>query len=210
MSIEKTFTDSIAVSTKEGDGIYVGNKYGWRDITGQVNVRGVGANDPDWTQIGSGPMYAYKFALNDQCWFVYHVPHDIAVNPVRPIHFHVHWIPDGTNAQPVKWEWTYVYALGFDQAAFDMNLANSPLVNAGTITAETNGPGIAFQHIITETEGVTLPNLTEPDGLIYCRIRRVANGGTDNADGIFMLTSDIHYQSTNMATPGKEPWFYIG
>jgi hypothetical protein len=62
--------------------------------------------------------------------------------------------------------------------------------------------------MVTETAGVTISGLTEPDGLIICRIRRVTNGGTDNADNIYLLTADLHYLSNSQATPGKAPNFY--
>lgn len=175
-----------------------GESIGWRDLTADVIVKGLGANNPTWAQIDSGPLFAYKFALEDECWMVYHVPHDIL--PSADIHFHTHWIPDGTNVNPVKWQFTYMYALGHNQAAF---------TPAGTVeTAESAGPGVAWQHMITETTAVTIPTLTEPDGLIYVHVERIANGATDNTDNIFLLTADIHYQSTNLSTLGKAPDFY--
>ena len=193
---------------KSGTGIKYGDRdsttaYGWADITGQVLVKGVGVADPTWAQIASGPFYAYKFAVNDNCWFCYHVPHDIV--PGTDIHFHVHWIHDGTGSnptEPVKWEFTYAYALGFNQAAFDMDTGT-------TINAETTPAATAYQHYVTETAAVSIATLTEPDGLIYCSIKRITNGGTENDAGVFMLTSDVHYQSPGLlSTPGKAPGFY--
>jgi len=84
--------------------------FGWRDITGQVLVRGVAATDPDWAQIGTSDFYAYKFAVGDFVWFIFHVPHDIV--PGAEIHFHAHWISDGTSTDAVTWEWKYMYAKG--------------------------------------------------------------------------------------------------
>lgn len=131
-------------------------------------------------------------------WFEYHIPHDIV--PLSPIHLHAHWLPDGTNTQPVRWEFTYMFAKGFAQEAFDP---------AGEVVlAEEAPPGVAYTHMVTESAAITLPTLTEPDGMIYVRVRRVTNGATDNTDNIFLLTADAHYQSTNMATEGKAPSFY--
>jgi len=175
-----------------------GDNFGWRDITGEVLTRGVGATDPAWAQIGSGPFSAYQFALNDVCWMSYHVPHDIVPNSV--IHFHAHWLPDGTNAQPVKWQWDYTYARGFNQEAFD--------AAGDQITAEEAAGGVAYQHMVTETLGVKLDTLNEPDGIIYVKLTRIANGATDNTDAIFLLTADVHYQSTDQSTFGKAPNFY--
>jgi hypothetical protein len=190
-----------------GDGIKVGpagpGSTGWKDITANVIVRGAGATDPNWSQIGATAFYGYKFALNDKCWMIFHVPHDIL--PSSDIHLHAHWLPDGTNANTVKWQWQYAYAKGFGQEAFDLaSLAD----DAGTITAEEAGPGTAYTHMVTETAAITLTDLTEPDGLITTCITRITNGGTDNTDGIFLLTADVHYQSTGIPTIGKAPNFY--
>ena len=174
-----------------------GRETGWRDITGAVLTRGVGATDPDWAQLGAGPFYAYRFALNDVMWMSYHVPHDFVPN--TEVHFHTHWIPDGTDANTVKWQFDYMYAKGFDQEAFNVTGANT--------TAEEAGPGVQWQHMVTESAGVDL-TITEPDGIIYMKMTRLTNGGTDNTDDIFVLTSDVHYQSDRMATRGKAPPFY--
>jgi hypothetical protein len=175
---------------------------GWRDITSSVVVRGTGASDPTWAQIGAtGPFRGYKFAVGDECWMAFHIPHDIVPN--TDIYFHTHWIPDGTDTNSVKWQFTFAYARGFDQDAFDMD--------AGTVvTSEQAGPGVAYQHMVTESTATTVANLDEPDGMIYCHIERVTNGGTDNTDDIFLLTADIHYESTSHATLGKAPNFYTG
>ena len=176
------------------------DQFGWRDITGEVLTRGVGATDPAWTQIGAGPFSAYAFAVNDVCWMAYHIPHDIVPN--TDIHLHTHWLTDGTETAIVKWEYTYTYAKGFNQSAFN--------VTGTTVTAEEAASGTAYQHMVTETAAISIDGLSEPDGIVYVRIRRVTNGATDNTDTIFMLTSDVHYQSTDQSTYGKSPNFYAG
>lgn len=172
--------------------------FGWRDITGEIVTRGVGATDPSWTQIGSSSFYAYAFAVNDVCWINYHVPHDIVPNGL--IHFHTHWLTDGTDTAVVKWQFEYTHAKGFDQEAF--------VVAGTTVTAEEAGSGVAYQHMVTETTGQQVTGLTEPDGIIQCKITRLTNGAVDNTDNIYLLTADVHYQSTNRATYNKAPDFY--
>jgi hypothetical protein len=206
--------DALALPPEQGKGIRFGTfergdnaRFGWRDITSEISVRGTGSTDPDWARIGStGPFYAYKFAVNDVCWMAFHIPHDIL--PGSAIHFHAHWTSDGTNAAVVKWQWQYAYAKGFNQSVFDVDLAESPQTNAGTITAQEAASGVAYRHMVTESIAVTLPGLTEPDGIVYCAIKRITNGAVNNTDGIFLLTSDIHYQTTNVATINKAPDFY--
>lgn len=134
---------------------------------------------------------------------VFHIPHDIV--PSSDIHLHAHWISNGTNTNTVKWEFEYAFAKGFDQANFDLSALTT---QAGTITAEQAGSGSAYRHMVTETAAITLSALTEPDGMIMVHITRITNGGTNNTDDIFLLTADVHYQSTNLATTGKAPNFY--
>lgn len=174
------------------------NNFGWNDILGQIDTR-IGGTNPTWSQIGAGPFYAYAFALNDECFVQYHIPHDIV--PGSDIHLHCHWLSSGTSTNTVKWEWYYSFAKGFNQAAFN---------TTGTqITAEQAGSGTAYQHMVTETTGITIAALTEPDGFLMTRMRRVTNGGADNADTIYVLTADVHYQSTGISsTANKSPGFY--
>ena len=114
-------------------------------------------------------------------------------------------MPSGTDANSVKWQFDWTYSKGFDQGAFD--------VAAGNVTTaeEAVSTPTAYQHMVTESPAVTITGLDEPDGIIYCNITRVTNGATDNADSIWMLTSDVHYRSTNSATLGKNPnpGFYV-
>jgi hypothetical protein len=170
----------------------------WRDITGQILTRGVPATDPTWTVVDGGPFSAWAFSVGDTVWISYHIPHDIV--PSTDIHFHTHWMPDGTDTNNVKWEYTYTYAKGFDQEAFN---------TTGTaVTSEEAGPGTAWQHMVTESAAVTISGLTEPDGIIYVRLKRDTPTGGANSDTIFVLTADIHYRSTNYGTLGKAPDFY--
>lgn len=208
------FSDDIVIPNDSGKGIKVGKirefqAFGWRDITAPITVRGVAATDPSWSRIGSTNFWAYKFGLGDYVWQPFHVPHDIV--PGSAIHFHAHWIPGTAGAgEYVTWQFDYMYAKGFNQQAFDPALSNSPLVNEGTVTA-TEAVGPQYQHMVTETDAVSIPDLTEPDGIIYVRVGRISNTTSplnEYSGDVFLLTADIHYQSTNMATVGKAPDFY--
>ena len=170
---------------------------GWRDITSEIKSRGVGPTDPGWAQINATPFYAYSFAINDQVWMPFHIPHDYKKG--TDIYLHAHWLPDGTDANSVKWQFTWSYAHGHNQAAFDLT---------GTvITAEQTVGGTQYQHYVTETIAITVPDM-EPDGILQVNIVRITNGATDNADGIFLLTCDVHYESDNRGTLNRAPDFY--
>lgn len=202
-STRHRFSDDLILNNESGKGIRLGDPtlydFGWRDITGPIEVRGVAATDPSWGQVGSGPFYAYNFGIDDIVWMNFHIPHDIV--PSSDIYLHAHWLPDGTDVNTVKWQFTYAYAKGFNQENFDMDTGT-------VITAEEAGPGVAYRHMVTETAAITIPTLTEPDGLLYVQVKRITNGGSENTDNIFMITSDVHYQSTNLTTKNKAPDFY--
>ena len=172
------------------------NDPGWRDITSEIKARGTGPTDPNWAQINATAFWAYQFSLNDTVWMSFHIPHDYIKG--TDVYFHTHWIPDGTNANSVVWEFTYAYAHGHNQAAFNL---------AGTVITATQAvSGTQYQHYVTETNAVTIA--MEPDGIIEIQVRRITNGGTNNTDGIFLLTADIHYESNNSATLNRAPDFY--
>ena len=197
-----TVTDNLVLPKTSGKGIQVDTTtptFGWRDILGTINTRGIGATDPDWGVIAGGVMSAYKFSLNDVCWISYHIPHDYV--PGTSWHSHVHWLPDGTNTAAVKWQMEWMYAKGHNQGAFN--------VGSITTTSASDTPGgTAYQHYVTESTANSSTNI-EPDGIIYMKISRVTNGtGTDNTDGIFVLQCDLHYQSTNIGTKAKAYPFY--
>ena len=192
-----TVNNDLKMSGTTGEGIKLPSTFGYHDIMGEIEVRGVGSNDPTWAQVGATAFYAYKFAVGDELWINYHVPHDYV--PGTDIYIHTHWFPDGTNTAEVKWQYTYTYAKGHNQAAYDF---------AGTtVTAAEAPPGTQYQHMVTESSAITISGL-EVDGMIKVHIKRIANGGTDNTDGIFVDTCDVHYQSTGLPTQNRAPDFY--
>lgn len=184
-----------------GDAIKFGDTttstYGYHDIIGYIEVRGVAATDPDWSQIDATPFYGYKFAIGDKVFMMFHIPHDYV--PGTDIYLHTHWIPNGTDTNSVKWQYTYSFAKGHNQAAFNLT--------GTTVTAEQAGPGTQYQHMVTETSAITISGL-EVDGLLTVVVERITNGGTDNTDDIFMFTSDVHYQSSGLPTANRAPNFY--
>lgn len=170
----------------------------YRDILGQISVRGVGASDPAWSIIGATTFSAYKFSVGDEIWISFHLPHDYILG--SGIFFHAHWVPDGTNTNSVKWQFTYSYAKGHNQGAFG-------LASPTTVTAEQVVGGTPYQHYVTETAEIT-DDTFEPDGIINVHVSRITNGATDNTDGVFLFTTDVHYQSNNLGTINRAPNFY--
>lgn len=175
-----------------------GHQYGWHDMLGEVRVRGVPATDPTWAIISGSVFSGYKFSVNDTVWIPFHVPHDYV--PGTDIYIHTHWLQDGTDTNTVKWEYSLAYASGYGRGNF-------PLASPIVVTSELAASGIAHDHMISESIGITVPGM-EVDGFIKVRLRRVTNGGTDNADSIFVDTADIHYLSNSRPTKNRNYNFY--
>lgn len=187
------------VGSGEGDkfGTETSSDWGWSDVTGDISVRGVAATDPTWTQISTGPLYAFAFDVADYVWIQYLMPHNIV--PGSEMYFQAHWLASGTDTNTVKWQFDYAYSDGYSRGAFDPT--------GVTLTAEEAPTGTAYTHMTTESGLIAVT--AEPSGILYARVGRVANGATDNTDTIFLLEADVKYQSTGIpATKNRSPDFY--
>src|SRR5512147_3014592 len=90
----------------------------WRDLLVPLVPPASGLSIPTVTQIGGSVISMPLWAINDQMWVAWHVQHDYVLG--TDVYFHVHWLADGTNAQTVKWQFSYFHAKGHDQAAFGL------------------------------------------------------------------------------------------
>jgi hypothetical protein len=181
--------------------------WGWRDMLGQLTIRGGGIQDPSWV-VYRGVIYQYQFTLNDEVTISFHLPHDYV--PGTDIYAHTHWSLNGAGiTQNCTWEFSSIYSKGHDQEAFSAVTVTSFLQASSTTQ---------YQHMIAETPissaggtaGVLYANsVFEVDGLIIMRVKLSANSGTGTGTSRpFLHMVDLHYQSTNMATKGKAPAFY--
>ena len=175
--------------------------FGWRDLTSDIQVRGLGVADPSFDVYGATVLrqYAFSASTEQEVFLSFHVPHDWV--PGTAIHFHAHWSNAAAtpNTGNVVWGFDYSFAKGFNQEAF-------PALT--TITVTQASPATRYQHMIAETVAVTIPTM-EVDGLILVRCYRKAADAADTCtDAVFLHTADIHYQSSNLATKNKAPGFY--
>jgi hypothetical protein len=175
--------------------------FGWRDMLGDISVKGAGASDPTFAVYTGTVMRQHQFSatVEQEVFIVYHMPHDYV--PGTQIYFHAHWsnAAAAPNTGNVVWGFDYSFAKGFNQAPF-------PAFTSITVTQAS--PATRYQHNIAETVGITIAAL-EVDGLLLVRgYRKAADAGDTCTDAVFLHTMDIHYQSTNMATKQKAPNFY--
>lgn len=195
--------NNLVIGKTSGTGIKVDEEnptWGWRDMVGQVFIKATGVNDPVFS-VFSGNLRAFEFsaAAMKEVYVNYHIPHDYV--PGTDLYFHTHWanaaaIPNTGN---VIWGFEYSYARGHQQQAF---------AAPTTVTVTQACDATRYWHHIAETTIVTIPNI-EPDGLIMMRVYRDAAAVGDTlTDTAFLLMTDVHYQSTNIATKQKSPNFY--
>jgi hypothetical protein len=183
---------------------FAGHDYGWRDLVGPIEVRGVGANDPSWSAItGLGGMFAYSFSATvmKEVWITYHIDHDYAAG--TSIYLHTHWINAAAtpNTGNVRWGFEYTVAKGHQQQAF----------NAPTTVYKTQACNATrYMHHIAEIDVADAVPSTrlEPDSLLMVRIFRDAADAADTCtDAVFLLTADCHYQASRFSTRNKAPDF---
>jgi hypothetical protein len=197
----------------QGNGIKVDKispTFPWRDMLGEIFVKGVGANDPGWALYRDG-INAYQFSANDEAWINFHMPHDYLTG--SDLHIHFHWSHIGTlvTGGTTTWGAEVLYSKGHNQAAFGASV---------TSTIQDDASATQYQHIITEVQlSADSPSasqidnvLIEPDGLLLVRAYLSSNDITVSGGGVpdpFLHYTDIHYQSTNIGTKNKAPDFYV-
>lgn len=192
-------------TTTPGDG-----DFGWRDMEGELSWNDGDANTPSF-QPWQGTIKQPQFAVNDVAQINFHMKHDYVPN--SEIRVHVHWSHTSATYASGAPTFTFdgTYAKGFDQAAF-----GTPV----SVNISENGSAVRYQHMTTEVPlsaplgagGLIIQEDLEVDGLIFGSITLTSNTMIDGVAAPilpFIHYVDIHYQSTNMATIGRAPNFYV-
>lgn len=171
-------------------------EYGWKDLIIPIAGLATGSGTPAMDVFGStGGVKQMKFGVGDSVYFAGHVNHDLLVGSTGfP---HVHWSTSGTDVNTVKWQMTCLIAKGHNQANFGTDVI---------ISLEEAAQGTAWRHMITE-DAVGF-DMLEPDTIWLGELKRITNGGTDNADDVFAFAIDIHYQTQQHSTLNRTPNFY--
>ena len=178
-------------------GIQDRTSVGWDDLVSTISAAGVPAvAAPTMANFGAAgtlQRQEYSFANGDYVFCQpFHIGHDI--KPGGNFYIHVHWSTNSTSTAVVDWELHVQRAKGHNQEAF-----GAPVV----YTVSQAASGTAWKHMLTE---MTTPLvLTEPDELILVTLKR---SSATNANTVFALAVDLHYESDRHNTPNKIPSFY--
>ena len=205
---------SLVFSGTSSTGVKVGKtspNFGWRDLIGDITPKTQGVGSPALAVI-SGNLRGYNYATGEDGDCVYHLPHDYVIG--TDLFIHTHWLHNGTNISGALSINIYAsYAKGHNQQAFhtekllvlsdsSLNITNTPALRHRIPEIQLSTPGGSANLLDT--------SLIEPDGvvIIHYDVATIPTitGGTGKP---FLLTFDIHYQSSNLATRNKAPNFYI-
>jgi hypothetical protein len=201
---------NVIIQKTSGLGIQVDTTtptFPFRDLIGQLVVRGSGVNNPTWAAIMTN-IYAYQFTVNQEIWLTFHVDHDYV--PGTVVYIHTHWTHNSTTVTTggVTWTFDVTAAKGHQQAAFAAAKTTS--------VTQTATPTTQYEHFIAET-ALTVAGgsaslidtaLIEPDTLIMVRVSLTGNT-LSAATNPFLLSCDLHYQSTGIGTKARAPNFYV-
>lgn len=207
-TLSLTSTD-VVVQKTAGRGFKVdpaAPTFPWHDIVGAITYDAeAAANRPNFVTYRNG-VKGYQYAVSDQVYLEFHIPHDYA--PGTDIHIHVHWSHTsvGVTSGSATWGFEATYAKGHNQAAFPATITTTVAQAASTTQ---------YQHMIAETPlsaaagagGLLNSDNLEPDGVILVRLYLSANTISAATDP-FSHFCDLHYQSVGIGTKQKAPAFY--
>ena len=172
---------------------------GWKDNVSPLSIEGLVSSPAVYKPFGpSGNRAELAFAVGQRAYVKpFHVNHDILVNGRALLH--THWSTNGSDTAVVKWEFEVTRALGHQQAYFGGEV---------TLSVEQAGWAGPWRHMVAEVDLSDALILTEPDELLLVTLRRVSNGAVDNANEVFGLVVDMHYEADRDSTPNRMPDFY--
>lgn len=177
---------------------YVKHKYGWKDNVVQITPE-LG-DRTRWKDIGNG-IYAMQFTAGDFVTANYHVNHDYAEGTDAYIHAHVVCASAQQAGAKLTILVDYLIARGHSQGES---------LTAPTTQIEMEyiftGNEVAGEHLVIECGDDQAFDLLEPDAIMCCKLGL----GSETVTGsVYVMTLDIHYQSSGEVTLNKEPSFYI-
>lgn len=194
------------VHIDEVDGIkLVGTATTWDDLqVASMSVQLQGGADPAFAKYdddgsGSTGLYLYKFSASavNEVFFTAQLPHRYKAG--TDIKFHVHWLPDTTEARTsVVWRLEYKWVSIDDVAA----------ANTTVVDYEHDGAAAGFttdKHTISGVATITGTGKGE-SSMLVCRLARVGNTALDDyAGGAWFLGCDFHYQIEKLGTKDEYP-----
>lgn len=181
--------------------------YGWKDLVGPIHARASGSAALTFAAYRDGIYQFQMDTTSREAHLEFHIPHDIYIPAGSGLFIHTHWsLAAAGGTGNAVFTYDISYAKGYNQAAFS---------TAVVPTVTQAASGTAYQHMIAEVQFTADSpsatqinnNVIEVDGLILVRCRcTTLPTGTGGAPFIHFI--DIHYQSSQIATKGRNYPFY--
>jgi hypothetical protein len=215
----QTLTGPLIMPKTAGVGIKVDTAspvYGWKDLVGQIVPRTGGAPAPAFTAFRGTNLLSYAFGAGDKIDnMTFHWPHDWVFG--TDVYFHVHWGHNGTAISGnLVLNWYFAWSKGYTQSGqvFNSETNINQSISTPDVATYPRWAHNISEFILTSDGGsaTTLDrNLLEVDGLLCVALNvqtipTITGSATSNLPYIFMV--DVHYQSTQMATKGRNIPFY--
>lgn len=210
--VDANLTGQTVVDSGDGAGILVDTSsptYCYRDIIGSVAPKASGVGSPTRRVYDGANVADYAFALNDLCEFCWHIPHDWVVG--TPLQWHVHFSHNDAVSITGNVVFTLYYRIGKRGGQFTPEK---------TLTLTYNTVNLATtpktKHMVVETDmssdsgsATLIANSDiEVDSVIIATMKMTTLPTFGGGGYLFVHTSDIHYQSSNIGTKNSAYPFY--
>jgi len=191
--------------------------WGWKDLTGQIIPRSGGAAAPAFTPFHGSNVKVYSGNAGDKIDNItFHIPHDYVPN--TDMYIHIHWGHNGTAISGTfSGNYHAIYSKGYTQAGEIFESELTIPWTTGAIADVIEVP--RWSHNITELAITNAGGDTthfdradiETDGLMMISwtigtTPTISGSDESNLPYIFMI--DLHYQSNQLATKGRNTPFY--
>lgn len=190
----------------------------WKDLYGDVNVKGSQNNAPTYQPIDTGTNKFYAFASKSsgttEFFFTFHLNHDYKLG--SDVYFHVHHLTNtNLNANLVVNFYADVTLAQLSYNGGNTNPTNSKFfqesgggVRLATITHQYDAAP-QYRHVVTEVQlssaggssNTIDSNKINVDSIIMVRLIRDVNiNDTATNNYVFVLQCDLHYQTVRIGT----------
>lgn len=195
------------------NGVYVEEEFGWQDLIGDIKPRINGVFAPTLKELTPNNT-EFSYGVGDKCECKFHIPHDYV--PKTDMFVHIHWTHTGTNITGSLIVNIYsIYAKGHQQASFTNNASTVINVTGLNITNTPNLMHRVDEVLFSTRNGspsLLNSNIIEADGFILLTFETntvPSISGSPYTNDVYIISLDIHYQSTKLPTKNKSPNFYL-
>jgi len=164
--------------------------WGWKSIYKEIVVKGIGVNNPLWTQIRDG-LYGHAFLGTGltECWATIIIPKDYATG--TSIYFKTN-ITNSTSTpstNPFRIQWEYSIALDDDREALGAS------ATIGTTRACSETRYMMMECLSPEVASASL----EAESIVKIRMfRNAAHTDDTNTNTLILSVIGIYYQANKL------------